>query len=361
MANTITFCGKIRKIKENGYEEKEFGGGLIRRRLRFQAICGDSVQWLEATSLIWKDEPKNKIITYKTVENGKDERIEIAWNERFNEDIINSVAGYRRYLIDTDTYSHRKEIENSGDASEIEKSRKKRKEFLHSSDFIDYLIKVLDNEKSRDMIFKITGTVEFSYNPEKDIFYRNFVPQKIYRVDDNTDQNCFGTTKLYFTSDAVEENDEDFIINAYAQYYNTTIKSNSFVPFPVKIAKDHPKAKGFKMLFNKAEDGEVKELGVNVDFINGGKRVEITEDMLSEEQQELLSLGMITLDDIKSELGSTIIGDRVTETRLTGIAKGYTKGCSDTVYSPENLIEKPIKHEEVNEEVVDIFDEDDDI
>lgn len=151
MANTFSFCGKIRKLKENSYEEKEFTGGLIRKKLRFQAVCGDSVQWIESTALVWKDESKNRVLTYKSVENGKDERMEVEWRDRFNPDIISTVAGYKRYLIDTDTFSHRKQLEEDGLEDEIEKSNKKRKEFLHPSDFIDYLKKVLDSDKSKDI------------------------------------------------------------------------------------------------------------------------------------------------------------------------------------------------------------------
>ena len=67
MANYISFVGKIRKIKD-GYSEQEFAGGLVKRRLRFQVLCGGSVQWLEVNALVWKDEKKNKVYTLKSVE-----------------------------------------------------------------------------------------------------------------------------------------------------------------------------------------------------------------------------------------------------------------------------------------------------
>ena len=126
----INFIGKLRKLKENSYEEKEFSGGLIRKRLRFQMICGDNVQWLEVVALVWKDENKNKIYTLKHVEDGKDEKLEIKWGDRFNEEIVNSVAGYKKFVIDTDFYAHRKELEDNGLDEELEKSKKKRKDIL---------------------------------------------------------------------------------------------------------------------------------------------------------------------------------------------------------------------------------------
>lgn len=369
MANLISFVGKIRKIKD-GYTEQEFAGGLVKRRLRFQALCGDSVQWLEVSALVWKDEKKNKVYTLKSVDGDKDEKMQVEWGNRLNPDVIASVPGYKRWVVDTDTFAHRKELEENGLDEELEKSKKKRKEFIHESDFIDYLIKVLDNEKSKDMIFRINGTAEYSYGSNKDMYYRNFVPQKVFRVPDDTEQCSAGSMKLYFTEGAVDDTmvDEtgDYIINAYVDYYDQNAKMNAFTPISVKIDAKHKMANGFKKRFSKAEDEEVKELGVTVDFINGAKQVDITEDMLTDEQREAIEDGMITFEELKAELGGTAYGDRVTEIRLTGLMKGYgTSGVQDTMYSVDDLRRKPIKDapkaEVAVEENVNIFDEEDDI
>lgn len=363
MAN-INFIGKLRKLKENGYSEQEFSGGLIRKKLRFQMICGDNVQWLEAVALVWKDENKNKIYTFKHVEDGKDEKLEVKWSDRFNQDIVNSVAGYKKFVVDTDSFAHRKSLEEEGLDEELEKSKKKRKEFLHASDFVDYLRKVLDNEKSKNMVFRVIGSVDFSYSEKNNMYYRTFTPQKITRVPDETKQICEGSMKVYFSENAVDDTmaDEtgDIIFNAYTQNYFSNIKGNAFVPMSFKISKDAPKAKGFVKLFNKAEDESVKELGITCDFINGAKRVEISEEMLSDEQREMIDMGMVTMDEIRAELGGSVYGDRVSEIRLTGLMKGYSGGVQDTVFEQSDLVKKPIKQEEP----LDLFasdDEDDDI
>ena len=375
MANNISFTGKIRKIKD-GYSEQEFSGGLIKRRLRFMALCGNSTQWLEVSVLVWKDTKtglvdakKNKVYTLKSVEGAKDEKQTIEWANRLNPDVIASVPGYKRFVVDTDTFAKRKELEEAGLDEELEKSNKKRKEFIHESDFIDYLIKVLDNEKSKDMIFRINGTAEYAYGSKKDMYYRSFIPQKIFRVPDNTEQACTGSMKLYFAEGAVDDTctDEtgDIVINAFVDYYDQTAKMNAFAPISVKIAADHKMANGFKKRFSKAEGEEIKELGVGVNFINGAQTVDITEDMLSDEQREAIEDGMVTFEDIKAELGGTAFGERVTEIRLTGLMKGYSSGVQDTMYSIEDLRKRPIKEEPKNEEsdneeVTDIFADDDD-
>lgn len=373
--SNISFVGKLRKIKD-GYTEQEFAGGLMRRRLRFQAICGDSVQYLEVAALVWKDDKKNKVYTLKEVEGSKPEKMTVAWSDRLNPNIIETVPGYKRFVIDTDTTTHRNSLKDAGDDAEYEKSMKKRKEFIHESDMIDYLIKVLDSEKSKDMVFRINGAIEYSWGSNKDIYYRTFVPQKIWRVDDNIEQNCSGSMKLYFTENAVDdtmvEDIGDYMINAFVSYYDQNIKSNAFAPIMVKINKDHKMANGFVKRFSKAADGEVKELGVTVDFINGSPSIAITEDMLSDEQRDAIADGLCTFEDIKRELGGNVKGDRVQEIRLTGLMRGYaTSGVQDTVFEAEALYKKPIKEDVVaektktdtnDEEDLDLpFDEDDEI
>ena len=370
MANKISFVGKIRKIKD-GYSEQEFSGDLIKRRLRFNAICGNSVQWLEISALVWKDDKKNKVYTLKSVEGAKDEKQTIEWQNRLNPDVIETVPGYKRWVIDTDTFAYRKKLEEDGLDEELEKSKKKRKEFIHESDFMDHLIKVLDSEKYKDTIFRINGTAEYSYGAKNDVYYRNFVPQKIVRVADDTEQSCAGSMKLYFAEGAVDDTytDEtgDYIVNAFADYYDQNAKMNAFVPITVKINKEHPKANGFKKKFSKAEGDEIKEYGVVVDFINGAQQVEITMEMLTEEQRESIEDNLITFEELKAELGGKANGDRITEIRLTGIMKGYsTSGVQDTMYSIRDLKKKPIKDapkvEKVDDDAVPFdIDSDDDI
>ena len=370
MANNISFVGKIRKIKD-GYSEQEFSGGLIKRKLKFNAICGNSMQWLEVSTFVWKDEKKNKVYTLKSVEGAKDEKMIVEWANRLNPDVVESVPGYKRFVVDTDTFAKRKELEDAGLDEELAKSKKKRKEFIHESDFIDYLIKVMDNELSKDMIFRINGTAEYSYGSSKDMYYRSFVPQKIVRVPDDTPQNCAGSMKLYFAEGAVDETftdrTGDYVIKSFVSYYDQNAKMNAFAPVEVKINQNHKMANGFKKRFSRAEGEEVKELGVVVDFINGAQQVEITMDMLTDGQREAIEDGMLTFEELKAELGGKTNGDRVTEIRLEGLMKGYSSGVQDTMYNISDLNQKPIKQDfkakavEVSEEPVNIFDEDDGI
>ena len=383
MANTFVFTGKISRRKENAFVEKTFDSGWLINELNLTMSCGDNVQFLRASGGMWdeKHASKNSVMTYKHNENGKDEPITIKWDERLNPEIAATIANYRTYTVDTEITQVRKDIETqitelkkkidivSGDEkmeiegkianlnAELDASKKKHKIFITAIDFVKWLDKVTSNEKTKDWIWRVTGEVEYSYS--KGNWYRNFVPRRVYHVDPATEQQCVGTIKTFFTEDCVSEDDNTYYFNTYTQYYDQQCKKNCFTPAPISIPKTHPKAKGFAKLLGKTEGDEVREFGVNVIYINGAQKVEITEDMLSDEQRELLEMNMITMDDIRRELGDTVYGDKKTETRADAIARGYTSGSKETVYQAEDLVKIPMK-DEPKEEEIDIFGSDDD-
>ena len=362
MANTFQFVGKISRRKENAFVEKTFESGWTINELNFSMTCGDNVQFLRASGGMWdeKHASKNSVMTYMRNENGPDAPATIKWEDRANPDVIASVANYRTYTVDTEIAQDRKKAEESNDEAAIETSKKKHKVFITAIDFVKWLDKVTSNEKTKDWVWKVTGEVEYSYS--KGNWYRNFVPRRVYHVDPATEPQCIGTIKTFFTDDCVSEDDNNFYFNTYTQYYDQQCKKNCFTPMPLVIAKEHPKAKGFQKLFSKAEGDEVKELGVNVIYINGAQKVEITADMLSDEQKELLEMNMITMDDIRREIGDTVYGDKKTETRVDGIARGYTSGSKETVYETSELVKLPTKDEpKVEDDAdVDIFADSDD-
>ena len=362
MANTFQFVGKISRRKENAFVEKTFDSGWTINELNFSMTCGDNVQFLRASGGMWdeKHASKNSVMTYMRNENGKDEPITIKWEDRADPAIVASIANYRTYTVDTETSQARKEIEDSKDEAALEASKKKHKIFITAIDFVKWLDKVTSNEKTKDWVWMVTGEVEYSYS--KGNWYRNFVPRRVYHVDDATEQKSIGTIKTFFTEGCVDDDNEDIIVyDTYTQYYDQQCKKNCFTPMPLVISKEHPKAKGFQKLFSKAEGDEVREFGVNVIYVNGAQRVEITEDMLSDEQRELLEMNMITMDDIRKELGNTVYGEKKTEVRLDAIARGYTSGSKETVYDASELTKIPSKDEpKVDvDEATDIFADDD--
>lgn len=341
MANSFQFIGKISRRKENSFVEKKFDSGWLINELNLIMTCGDNVQFLRASGGMWdeKHSGKNSVMTYKYNENDKDEPITVAWADRFDKNVVDSVANYRTYSVDTETKETREEIKNSGDEAAIEKSNKKHKIFITAIDFVQWLNRVTSDEKTKDWVWKVTGDVEYSFSQGR--WYRNFVPRRVYHVDPSTEPQCVGTIKTFYSEGCMDEGETDTVFNVYSQYYDNQYKKNCFTPMSLIIANDHEKAKGLKKQYGKAEDEAVRELGINVAYINGAQKVEITEDMLSEDQLEMIEDGLITLDDIRKEMGGSVYGDKKVETRITGIARGYTSGSKETVFNTSDLVKIP--------------------
>lgn len=128
--------------------------------------------------------------------------------------------------------------------------------------------------------------------------------------------------------------------------------------------KEKKKVEGIKRKFT-VDDDTYKELGIEVKMLNGAQKIEITDDMLTDEQKEDLDCGLITLDDIRADLGGSVYGDRVQEYQFLKIARGFTKGRNDTVYTSDDMVINPLE-EELPEGTEDLFedekmDEDDEL
>jgi len=93
-------------------------------------------------------------------------------------------------------------------------------------------------------------------------------------------------------------------------------------------------------------------------MLNGAQKVEITDDMLTDEQKEDLDCGLITLDDIRSELGGNVYGDRIQEYQFLKIARGFTKGRNETIFTDDDMVIRPIE-EGLPEGTEDLFEDED--
>lgn len=358
--NQFKFRGKIRKLKENGYTEQTYDSGWMTRKLKFAMVCGDNSHFFECSGGKWKDDTKNVIRTFsKGTETEKGKNIDVAWGDRFKKDEIDNVAMFKKFIIDTELFSVRKEIKDSGDADALAESMKKHYEFLAQWDFVEMLNKLASSDKAKDMIFDISGNIEYSYNVEKDKFYMNYVPTRVYRVADDAKQISEATMDVFYTANSVDDTMVDetgnILVNAHTQYYDRNIKKNAFAPVSLVIKSDNPKAEGFKKMFAKAQDEQVRKTSLAIECINGAQKTEITMDMLSEEQKELIEWGLSTFEDIKRDMGGEVYGDKVVENRIVSLAKGVTKGSEETIFTTDDLNKKPVKEEVI----VDLFGDED--
>ena len=395
--------GKISLGKEtekfHPYSETTYDSGWVKRRIMFNAICGDNRHMLNVDGGSFADGHGDVyIFTKGSVDaNGnkvKGESLKIPFKDRLTSPKLAEVAEFKKFVFDLEKPNRRYKLEKAAEKikegtsltneelrelgveseadvkGELEKSNKKKHEFISEWDFVEFIKKVIDSGKYNDKKFFIRGNANYSYSDKNQKVYENYVPQRMYLADDDAEEYSTATIKMIYGADAVDEMSAEekgkYYVSGYMMEYDNNRKANIPVPVVVTIPvastdasdKDKKKVEAIKRKFI-VEDDTFKELGIEVNMLNGAQKVEITEDMLTDEQKEDLECGLITLDDIRADLGGNVYGDRVQEYQFSKIARGFTKGRNDTVYTAEDMVIKPIE-EKLPEGTDDLFDTDDD-
>lgn len=383
MNNTFEIIGKISISKETDkfrpYTDDSSNGWRY-NKLLFN-VQSDVNRHLLEIGGTYKENGTGVIKTFSkgsvdpnTHEKLKGERIEIAWRDRNKPEVLEKVAEFKKFVIDLEKYGRRYELQNAlkkqqeGNLSKeefeqlgvanleqaLEDSKKKRKEFISEYDFAEFIHKLILSGKIDGKLFRILGDIELSeYNGK---IYKKFKPNRLYLVDDNTEQTSTGQIQIFFNKDSLDKGSlkdkKRLYINGYVRNYDNQRKD--IAPFPITLvidasSEDERVQKVVKLLESQftVKDKSWKEFGVKVKILNGSQRVRITEDMLSDFQREMLELGMTSMEELEKEIlhekGEELYGERVEEMVIVNVAKGYTNGRKDTVYVDEDFVLKPIE------------------
>lgn len=387
--------------KFHPYTEKTYPSGWVRKQLLFNVTCGDNRHMLTVTAGAFADGHGDIYSFTKggVDENGnkvKGESIQIPFKERLTSPKLAEIAEFKKFIIDLEQPGRRYKLQNMADklhegkeltdeelksvgleskddvTTALEKSNKKRHEFISEWDYIDFIKKVIDSEKYKDKLFFIRGNGEYQYSDSQQKVYESYIPTRIYLAADDAEPSSTATINIIFNSESLDEMSVEekgkYYVNGHMMEYDQNRKAN--IPVPVTIVipvpeddeKGKKKAEAFKHKFM-VDDDTYKEYGAIVNMLNGAQKTEITEDMLTDEQRKDLDLGIITMDDIRAEIGGNVYGDRIREYQLVKPARGFTKGRQDTVWTDEDMIIKPI--EEAIPDSEDLFEDeavdDDDI
>lgn len=399
MANTFEFIGKIGQIKDSEkfhpIEQKPFKSGWENYTVKFNCISDMNRVMVMAQGGRWSDISKNgpiKTFSKDTYDdNGnrtKGEKIEIPYAKRFDADQVENVAAFRRYEVNlgsAEDYTNCKNLVkafNNGTVTDemmeqsgcstleeaqaaLEKINSKRKLFLTEYDFCEYLAKLVQSDKYKDCLFKIKGNYDVSYNADKKQFYTNYHVNSVVLANKDAAPETTMKVDFFFGSDntwddSVYENTGKIILNGWVQYYDANLKKNGFKDFAVIVRETNEKKQN--VLFRKfaCGDDEIKQIGLTLSVIEGAQRVELTEDMLSDEEREDLECGLIDWDELKKAYGNTLVGDRLSELRFATLtAKKST--VQDTIYHTEDMHPAVMAAVEDNDDIfddVDIFDDD---
>jgi len=391
MANTFEVIGTLSIPKENEkfqpYTYDEYPSGWNKSRLLFNVQSAENRHMLTIEGMM-KADGTGTVYTFskgstdpKTHERIKGENIQIAWKDRNKPETLENVAEFKKFVIDLEKYGRRYKLQQAveGSLSEeevvelgvedatkaLEESNKKRKEFIAEYDFAEFLNKLISSGKLDGKVFKVSGNIVHSeYNGK---IYKKLIPSRIYLVDEKEEQTSTGQITVFYNKDSLDtgsyETTKKYYINGFVRDYDGQRKE--MIPCPIQLvlddsSEDEKKGKVVKVIKKQfeIEDDSWKEFGVKVKLLDGAQKVEITEDMLTDFQKEMLELEAITMDEIRQEIGGDVFGDRVQEMIIVNVSRGFTKGRKDTVFLDSDFV---IKEKEVEEKVTESTDSDDDL
>ena len=366
--NNFSFVGHLKPVRDSekmkSFSITNYDSGWMNERLRFNVVCGDNRHMVEINQGRWKEESKNTIYGFtKGDANKKGEAIQIPYAKRNDPDVIESMAGWKIFTVDLETFNHRKELEEAGETEALEAANKKRKHFLAGTEFCEYVNKVINSEKTTDMKFRVNGTVTYSYSEKNDRYYSTYEVNKIYRVDDDAEVSSEVNVEFYFAEDAMDASDYaetgKAVVNGWTAYYDSSLKKTCYCPMTLalRFGTDETgmkKIKGWQKIFNKFEDDEIRKINLVCQQIDGAQRVAIRLEDLDEDTQENVAMGLISEAEAIRDAGGNMFGDKIQEIRIEKLGRGSSKGSETTVFIVEDMNKKPFK------EVVEDEDEDDD-
>lgn len=258
--------------------------------------------------------------------NSDNEKIEVDWDNRFDEDIVSTIANYRTFTIDLG--------EDFGG----------RQTFITEYDAINYINENLPHYKGR--VF-VTGDMVKDFYKGK--WYDKFKVQNIYAVNDDRPSRLSILADIYYNKDSVDKadykTDKKIFVNGYIQQYFGKDEGNKFVPHQFVFCTEkydlnnemHQKLLNYRMQYVDVDSKKMKHLLWETVLVRGAEEVEFDESMLSKKQLEQIELGIKTIDDFKPSNG--IVGDKINEYRLCDpkLKGDFAEGLIDADYTAKEF------------------------
>lgn len=283
---------------------------------------------------------------------GQQDNIDIAWADRLNDSIVDTVNDYN--LIKVGLIRENEPAEGQEPTEEQANSKLIVKKFLSPFDAHDYI-----QENLKDgMMIMIKG--KYAFSTYKDETQRKIEIESIFLSKSEEGFANFVQTVILdedsLTKEALKNAQEtgEIVINARAVDYVSKLNGKKVgknmlfdLPIVVKIDKNEPeKTQTIVQKLFKVKKGKIRELGVEGQIIEGYEQEEVNEKdiELSKDVKELIEMGLYSMEEAKKKM--TVRGNRVSKlvfsrpfiNRDKDDANKISVDMNDDKYTPEDLI-----------------------
>lgn len=271
------------------------------------------------------------------------EKLDVDWDDRFDEDIISKVASYRKYIVDLGD-------DHGG-----------RQEFITAYDMIEHLREYLPDYDGRVVV---TGQFTRDWYAKKKMYFSKFRVQNVFASPEERKNRLLLTMDLFYNKASLDDSDFDeskkMTLDCYIEQYINKDEGRKYVPIQVVFSgakydlenEKHKKLFDYKMKYIKVKNKNMVHIPWEIVLLRGAEEADFDESMLTDSQREQVELGIKTVDDFRPK--GNIYGDRIDEFRLfePKLEGDYADGvleCDDTADEFEEKIYVPAQDETMEE------------
>ena len=271
------------------------------------------------------------------------EKLDVDWDDRFDEDIISKVASYRKYIVDLGD-------DHGG-----------RQEFITAYDMIEHLREYLPDYNGRVVV---TGQFTRDWYAKKKMYFSKFRVQNVFAAPEERKNRLLLTMDLFYNKASLDDSDfnesKKMTLDCYIEQYINKDEGRKYVPIQVVFSgakydlenEKHKKLFDYKMKYIKVKNKNMVHIPWEIVLLRGAEEAEFDESMLTDSQREQVELGIKSVDDFRPK--GNIYGDRIDEFRLfePKLEGDYADGvleCDDTADEFEEKIFVPAADETMEE------------
>lgn len=229
-------------------------------------------------------------------DSGKSKQVEIAWEDRFDEDLLDTIDNTSFITVGVE-----KDV----------KGKTVYKKFLSAYDAVEYL-----NENLVDgMIVNVKGNIGYSEYEDNVSVKKEITSIVLSKVEDEADFKATFTQTILLDSNSIGKKDEEkntMTLNAYVVDYvgnpkingkKVAIKKNVTYPKQFEVAINENPEITAKMLqrYFKVKKNTLNVLTVVGDLIEGAAIVNVTEDDIPDDIKELIEMGLYSEEEAKTK------------------------------------------------------------
>lgn len=305
---SFNLIGRVKVTDKTFTLDNQYDSGWTDNSMYVGVDCGDgNLVYAEMRSGFFPDK-ENTIRAFSKDdkdENGKSKMVEIAWEDRLDETLYDSIADSAFVTVGVE-----KDV----------KDKTVYKKFLTAYDAIGYLSEHLED----GMIVNVRGNLGYQEYDGNVSTRKDITSIVLSRVEDEADFRATFTQNILVDSKSIGKKIDEkntMELNAYVVDYvgkpkidgkKIEVKQNVTFPKTFEVAiNDKPEITA-KMLqkFFKPKKGKVTELTVVGNIVEGGSVVNITEDDIPDDIKELIEMGIYTEEEAEKKCAVGNNGNR---------------------------------------------------